>query len=422
MAETSGMHIVQLTAENVKRLHAVCIRPDGNLVQITGRNGEGKSSVLDSIMYAIGGKRARPGEPVRKGAKQARVEVDLGDKVIRWQQSKKGIDSLIVESKDGSRYPSPQAVLDSLVGDLTFDPLAFARMAAKDQLAVLKRVAGLDFAEIDTERARLFAQRSNVNRTLRDIRGSLAAMPEVDAPDAEVDVAALSAELDTAYKERQAWGATQAEHETAKAEEKRIHDESREQIAVIERRMSQATERMIAAREAITRLADPPDCDTIRVQIAAAQETNQAVRDKRERDQAVANEKDHAERADALTRKIGKIDEDKAAQVGAAKLPIEELGFDDDAVTLQGLPFEQAASSEQLRASVAMGIAINPELRVMLIRDGSLLDSENLTLLGAMAEEHDVQIWVERATDGEPIGVVIEDGYASGDEAMAVEE
>ena len=48
------MKIVQLTAENVKRLTAVSIAPDGNLVQITGRNGQGKASVLDAIFGNVG--------------------------------------------------------------------------------------------------------------------------------------------------------------------------------------------------------------------------------------------------------------------------------------------------------------------------------------------------------------------------------
>ena len=38
------MKIVRLTAENIKRLVAVEITPDGNVVQITGKNGAGKTS------------------------------------------------------------------------------------------------------------------------------------------------------------------------------------------------------------------------------------------------------------------------------------------------------------------------------------------------------------------------------------------
>lgn len=61
--------IVRLTAENVKRLVAVEIRPnpDGNLVIVGGRNAAGKSSVLDAIMFALAGKKALPAKPIREG-------------------------------------------------------------------------------------------------------------------------------------------------------------------------------------------------------------------------------------------------------------------------------------------------------------------------------------------------------------------
>ena len=66
---------------------------------------------------------------------------------------------------------------------------------------------------------------------------------------------------------------------------------------------------------------------------------------------------------------------------------------------------------------MAIGLAMNPKLRVLLIRDGSLLDSEGLKMLAEIAEGYDAQIWLERCTDGQPIGVVIEDG-----EVKAAEE
>lgn len=49
------MKIVKLTAENIKRLKAVEITPTGALVEVTGKNGQGKSSVLDAIWWALAG-------------------------------------------------------------------------------------------------------------------------------------------------------------------------------------------------------------------------------------------------------------------------------------------------------------------------------------------------------------------------------
>jgi len=57
-----------------------------------------------------------------------------------------------------------------------------------------------------------------------------------------------------------------------------------------------------------------------------------------------------------------------------------------------------------------IGLAANPKLRVLLIRDGSLLDSENLEVVRKMAEEADAQIWLEKVSEGADCSVIIEDG------------
>ena len=155
------MRIVRLQAENVKRLRAVEIAPDGNVVVIAGRNAQGKSSVLDAIWMALaGGSGAKEtSRPISDGEERASVVLDMGDIVVtrRWTSSG---TTLEVTSPDGARYPSPQSLLDGLLGRLSFDPLAFAQQDPKGQLATLLSVVDLPFdpAELDTERDVAFAQ------------------------------------------------------------------------------------------------------------------------------------------------------------------------------------------------------------------------------------------------------------------------
>ena len=77
------MKIISLTAENVKRLRAVHIEPDGSLVVIAGRNGQGKTSVLDSIWYALGGGPASKTtqRPIRDGQDKAALTI-LGARIF----------------------------------------------------------------------------------------------------------------------------------------------------------------------------------------------------------------------------------------------------------------------------------------------------------------------------------------------------
>src|SRR6185436_2642524 len=129
--------IIKLTSENVKRLTAVEITPKGNVVVIGGRNGAGKSSVLDSIEYALGGDPSAK-MPVRRGEKNAKVVVDLGDIVVKRSFTSAGGTHLIVTNADGEKQTSPQAILDKLVGRLTFDPLEFSRQKPAQQAETLR--------------------------------------------------------------------------------------------------------------------------------------------------------------------------------------------------------------------------------------------------------------------------------------------
>jgi len=99
------------------------------------------------------------------------------------------------------------------------------------------------------------------------------------------------------------------------------------------------------------------------------------------------------------------------AQLAAAKFPVEGLSFDEAGVLFNGIPFPQASAAEKLRVSVAMGIAMNPEFKVMLIRDGSLLDETNLATVAKMAAKSGAQVWIERVGKGKECQVIIEDGY-----------
>src|SRR5690349_13433893 len=121
------MKIVRLAAENFKRLRAVEITPEGNIIEIRGPNAAGKSSVLDAIWCALGGASVLPAKPIRRGAETARIELDIGDYIVTRRFTPAG-SRLIVEAKSGARLREPQRILDELIGAISFDPLAFARM------------------------------------------------------------------------------------------------------------------------------------------------------------------------------------------------------------------------------------------------------------------------------------------------------
>jgi septal ring factor EnvC (AmiA/AmiB activator) len=198
--------------------------------------------------------------------------------------------------------------------------------------------------------------------------------------------------------------------------EKALAD-ARALLAADERDLETARQRGKALVEQVNALADP-DLDEIPARLREVEAVNERVRQKKAR-AALAGELAAAEsEASKLSAEIEAIDGQKAAVLDEASFPVPGLGFGERGVTLNGLPLDQASAAEQLRVSMAMGLALNPKLPVVLIRDGSLLDAKSLALVSAMAEAAKAQVWLEVVGKG-GVGVVIEDGQVEGAAAQA---
>jgi hypothetical protein len=414
------MHIVKLESENIKRLKAVSITPQDNMVTIGGQNAQGKSSVLDSIAYALGGKRAVCDRPIREGQDRARVVCELDDLVVTRTFTKSGGGTLTVSNRDGTRHTSPQRILDQLTGKLTFDPLEFCRMEPRAQLETLKALVGLDFTDMDRERQDLYDARTQVNREIKRVRAALQDMPvHHDLPDEEVTVSELMAEL----KSRQDTNrANQAKRDELRSLDGRI-TKGREYVSDLKAQIDELQRKLNSAQGQLDHLQDCRDTlqeevDTLADQeeqeildrMENAQEVNRKIQEEKARLKAHEEHGTLETRAQALTNEIQAIDQAKAKALREASFPVDGLSFDDSGVLLNGLPFSQASQAEQLRVSVAMGFAQNPELKVLLVRDGSLLDGNSLNLLDQMAMDHDGQVWIERVGEGDQCAVIIEDG------------
>lgn len=114
--------------------------------------------------------------------------------------------------------------------------------------------------------------------------------------------------------------------------------------------------------------------------------------------------------AEALTKRLEEIEAEKKSKLEDAELPVPGLGFNDEGVTYNDLPFSQASTAIQIRTSFAIARKLNPGLPVMLIREGALLDAKSLEMVRKEAEEHGCQVWIEVVGNREDATVIIEDG------------
>lgn len=403
-----------------------------------------------------------PSEPIRNGQSDAKIVVDLGEYVVTRKFRRDSVhsatcarrdadkasgteavpcncvqtfgpttSSLTVTNKDGAKYPTPQALLDKLLGKLTFDPLAFARAEAKDQNGILRRLVGVNTADIDEQRRTHMALRSDLKKQLAAQEALLVAAPVYpDAPADEITAETTIALLADAERARASANALDREASEKQQEWERLRDAAdtqrlkvralREQVANAE-----AEELRMAAgvgmledqakalrEEAEARKAQVPDMASLQAQIKAVESTNQKVRANAART-ALQRKRDDL---DAAVRggqaSVENLDALKAKMLDEAEFPVPGLGLSDNGVTYNGVPFEQAATSEQIRTSVAIGLALNPTLKVLLVRDGNALDSDSMKALAAQAADADAQVWCEYVTDeAGKVSVLIEDGH-----------
>lgn len=412
--------IVSLTAENFKRLTAIHIAPDGSFVEITGRNAQGKSSVLDSIMAALGGERYVPEKALRDGADKGFVELDLGELVVRRTFTMAGGGTLKVTRKDGSiPKGGAQSILNELIGRIGFDPAAFMALPPAKQADHLRQAIGIDFTALDEQRAGAYEARREANAIAKSSRTRLAGLgaapPEVE----RVDVSALSDHISTlqaALTDHQGAARAVADAEglynVAAGEVERL-----EQALERTRKHAGAMLDALEASKAAAKGFPKPDLEELelaRRKMSEADTTNAAAQRfatwSRDRDRLTSEAEEAEAQAAKHDAKLAEVDAAKADAIAKAPLPVKGLGFGADGITLNSIPLEQASSAEQIKVATAIACALNPTIRVVLIRAGSLLDPQSVKAVAEQVAAAGGQLWIERVTGGEPVGIVIEDG------------
>ena len=448
------MHVLSFVAENFKKLRIVEITPKGRLIQITGKNGQGKTSALDALWAALAGKRAIPDKPVRKGAEKSRLTVYLGD--AKTGKREIGLRRIIdgnrtttiqLENSDGTKYSSPQAMLDDLMGELAFDPLEFIHMQPKAQVETLRKVVkiGEDLDALDQQNKDDYAQRTEINRDVAKLEAEIGGMViQEGLPKAKIDDAALlqriaevgernkAIEEVRATKSRLGYQRTEAERmvqsqkesiERAGEEIDRLAKElaeKQEQVKVLIAGRTTLEEKLEAATAAFHTAPEPEYLDTAKLtaELQQAQATNREIDRKTRRDEIKTKLDEKRKESTEITRAMERRTEKKRAAIANAKMPVEGLTFSDEsdaAVLYNGIPLEQMGEGEQIKISAQVAMAANPKLRILRIMHGESLDDDGLAILAQLAEEHDYQIWMARVETSGKVGIVLEDGEVKTD-------
>lgn len=434
-ATPTTYRVLGLRAENIKRIDLIEIKPQGDVVEITGANEQGKSSLLDSLWMAIGGEGVIPSQPIRKGQTKGRVEVNLGNlKITRTFNAKEdgGYTTAVkVESADGMVAKSPQALLNGFVGQFTFDPLAFIDKKPEEQFNALKTfVPGVDFDKIRLAQKNDFESRTEKNREAKRLR-TLAEqiIVPVDTPEFPVDDKAIMKELETIgeFNVKVAQDARLAADMLARVD--KLKDDAQSAItkaadlrAEADRIEAKAKEfvaqadTLTAEIKALPEIPAMKDGAALRANLEQAQAVNRNVAKRADKAETIRRAETIEAAAAALTEQIDQRKADVAKAVSEAAMPVEGLSFGDGIVLFNGVPLDQASRAQQIRVSCAIAAALNPKLKIAFVKEGSLLDNKSWELLSQVAKETGCQIWVETVESSRPTAIVIEDGRVKGSE------
>lgn len=415
------MKIETITINGFKKLKQFAIDPAGKSVEIKGRNGQGKSSIIDATWCALTGKDV-PGVPVNRESVTAKIVVGLDDgHTARLSFSSKGNKSLVVEGPDGEPVKAPATFLENLIGKISFDPFEFVNQTPQKQRAFLQQLLGLDFADIDSDKAFLLEQKRDIDRDAVAIEREAEAL--LDAQNVErVDVSDLVAKqnerAEVIAKGREAAAAVERAESAVESANASVAN-LEEQIAALNGRLESA--RAHAATEASKVAPLRTSLELLRSQVAGMPDNSEAIRNAGEtnrqadrwakRLELVARSKSIKGDLDAVKMKLEGIEGERQSRIMDAKFPVPGLTFSVDGVLFNGLPFDSGnqCQSDILRVGVAIAVAQNPTARIVRIKDGSLLDSSAKAALLAMLAENGFQAFIETVADCDLTAHVIEE-------------
>jgi recombinational DNA repair ATPase RecF len=430
------MKIIKLTVENFMRLVAVEISPQGNAILITGKNAQGKTSVLDAIMSVFCGKKYQPQKPIRDGQDHAEVVVETENYIIKRTFTAKGGGSVTVSNAEGMKASSPQGLLDKLVGEIAFEPMAFFKDSKdvkrqRQQRDTLMKLVGLDFTDIDADLAKVKQQRSSVkaSKDTYDFEAGQIKVPD-DTPNEEISMTELTEKLTVATEHNAAQAATKQQIEVGQGEIERLEESLTDNLGLIadlrlklskaedvQRQGQETLLKAQAQQEEVTKTLEPIiDVAAISKEIEEAESINEKVRKKDQQTELYIKSAAKSKAFSVLGKQMKALEAKKAERLAAAKMPIEGLSVNDETILFNDkenntgdIPLSQVNESMQLQIAVAISMALNPKLKVILMK-GNDLDEANLEAVCKLAEEKDYQVWIERITGAGKTGFIIEDG------------
>lgn len=404
--------------ENIKRIKAVKVEPTANgLTIIGGKNNQGKTSVLDSIAWALGGDRYRPSQAQRKGSvtpPNLRIIMDNGLVVER-----KGKNSdLKVTDTNGKK--AGQQLLNEFVEQLALDLPKFMSASGKEKAQTLLKVIGIgdQLVRMEKEENELYNQRLAIGQ-IADQKEKFA-REQIYYPDAPGDPVSPT-ELIRKQQEILARNGENQKKRNRLHQMEQEYQKTVEELEDILRKQKELEKDLAIAR---TDAADLEDQSTRELEesISNIEEINRKVRANLDKEKAEEDAKGYRNQYIQLTKQINDIRQSRIDLLENASLPLPGLSVKEGELTYNGFRWENMSGSDQLKVATAIVRKLNPKCGFVLLDKLEQMDTDTLNEFGLWLEAEGLQAIATRVSTGGECTIIIEDGYVAGAELPPVEE
>ena len=413
-----AVKINTLEIENVKRIRAVALEPTSDgLTVIGGNNNQGKTSVLDTIAWALGGDRYKPSNPVRDGSTiPPRIKITLSNGLIVERSGKNS--ALKVTDPHGQKRG--QQLLNSFVEELALNLPKFLEQSSKEKANTLLQVIGVadQLHMLEQQERELYNRRHAIGQIADQKKKFALEMPYYpDAPAEPVSALELiqrqqSILAHNGENQRKRQQLSQLEFQCSNTRH-RIESLQNELLSLQEQ-YNTICEDLDTARKSVAELQDE-STSQIEQDLENIEAINIKVRANSDRERAEQDAQQHSQQYDDLTVQLEKVRRAKIDLLADAVLPLEGLSVEDGELTYQGKKWDGMSGSDQLKVATAIVRALNPECGFVLLDKLEQMDIQTMHSFGQWLHEQGLQAIATRVSTGSECTIIIEDGHVAGE-------
>lgn len=407
-----SMKINRLEIENVKRIKAVKIEPrESGLTLIGGNNNQGKTSVLDSIAWALGGERFKPSQATREGSViPPNLHIVMNNGLVVERKGKNS--ALKVTDPNGNK--GGQQLLNEFVEQLALDLPKFMESSGKEKAQTLLQIIGVgdQLVQLEKEEKELYQERLYVGRTADQKEKFAKEQPYFsEAPKDLISPSDLIRQQQEILAKN---GENQRKREQLHQLEQ-VYQKVNDDLSELLAKQKRIEEDLKIAKLSAVDLQDESTAE-LEESISNIEEINRKVRANLDKEKAEDDAKIYRSQYNELTEKISDLRSKKNSLLDSAELPLPELSVADGELIYKGQKWDNMSGSERLKVSTAIVRKLNPDCGFVLLDKLEQMDMVTLKEFGLWLESEGLQAIATRVSTGDECSIIIEDGYVAGQE------